>query len=110
MFLRNSARRIEVYLIFWRRTQDLCHQAIHAGLLAFERISIRQESGFLVFLNLILFFGWTGSPWLCRLFPRRDEQARSPVEVRGLLTAAASFVAEHGLCGSGASAAVAPGL
>lgn len=34
---RNSTRRTEVYLIFWRRTQDFCRQVIHAYILAFER-------------------------------------------------------------------------
>ena len=39
--------------------QDLCHQAIHAGLLAFERISIRQESVFFcVFFFLIFWLDW----------------------------------------------------
>ena len=58
--------------------QDLCHQAIHAGLLAFERISIRQESVFFFFFNFLAGLGLCGCAGFSLVETRRGAlQSRS---------------------------------
>ena len=61
------------------------------------------------FFNLFI-FDCTGSFLLCRLFSSCSEWGYSVVTAYGLLTAAASPVAEHRLQGTRASGVEAPGL
>ena len=52
---------------------------------------------FLIYLFYLFIFGCFGSLLLCTAFSSCSEQGLLFVAVRGLLTAVASLVAEHGL-------------